>query len=366
MKTTHKAICALSLVLLSVGVANTQAKPGTSKQSAVNPVSLEQLRQENEKLKQQQEIREIVKNEVRAEIDRTFGWTINLINTQLFVLTVLPIFASIFAMILRSSIEQKIIDETKPRVQKEVLTDLFEAEGIKELTSQFRTKIAQLQSDAELRKNELFKKLDAMIISFPEMAASETPTTLEKQQELQNITSQLTVIDNINPEALFSPEEYLKQGEALFIAQNYEDAIECFKKAINLKADYYLAWFHQGWAQKRLGRYQEAIKSYDEGLRFKDDDSRGWYGRGNVLKELKQYQEAIYSYKKALLLNPNDGWSWFRQACCFTLKGDVNLALQSLKNAVDINPEKFQELAKEESDFDAIRDLLEFQKMIHL
>ncbi|NJL09206.1 MAG: hypothetical protein HC908_00155 [Calothrix sp. SM1_7_51] len=106
MRIKNRLFFALTIILLSIG-ATAQIRIHALPQSVSSPENLEQLRQENEKLKQNQEIRGLVQTEVTREIDRNFGLTINLINLLLFALTLLPIGASIFLMFLRSSIEKR-------------------------------------------------------------------------------------------------------------------------------------------------------------------------------------------------------------------------------------------------------------------
>lgn len=358
----NRLIFTLTLILLSVG-ATAQLRL-SALQFVSSPENIEQLRQENEKLKQEKEIRELVKTEVNREIDRNFSWTINLINVLLFALTLLPVGASLFLMFLRSSIEKKIIDETVQRVKKEVETEFYESGWLDKLADEIRQKRVQIQLNTEREKSELIDKLNELIPSFVEIASG-IPLTFEKQQELTEITSQLKVIRQVNPELLFTPDEYLKQGEALFLAEKYEEAIERFDKVINLQNDNYSAWFNKGWALKRLSRYEEAVTFYDQGLKFNNNNYLAWFGRGNALKKLERYKDAIFSYNKALKIYAEYDWAWYRKACCLALQNEVDLALESLSKAININRSKFLELAKSEPDFAEMKDLEEFQDLVY-
>ena len=58
--------------------------------------------------------------------------------------------------------------------------------------------------------------------------------------------------------------KWFSKGFALYELGRYEEAIECYDKAIELDPDYADAWKHKGDALYELGRYEEAIECYDK------------------------------------------------------------------------------------------------------
>jgi tetratricopeptide (TPR) repeat protein len=59
------------------------------------------------------------------------------------------------------------------------------------------------------------------------------------------------------------------------------------------------AWYNRGLALSSLGRYEEAIDSYDQALQVKHDYHDAWKNRGLALYYLGRYKEAIDSYNQA-------------------------------------------------------------------
>ena len=59
---------------------------------------------------------------------------------------------------------------------------------------------------------------------------------------------------------------YYDKGEALFESGKYEEAIECYDKAIELKNDYTNAYANKAGTLEKLGRDKEAIENYDLAL----------------------------------------------------------------------------------------------------
>ncbi|MHC1597395.1 MAG: protein kinase domain-containing protein, partial [Methermicoccaceae archaeon] len=73
----------------------------------------------------------------------------------------------------------------------------------------------------------------------------------------------------------------LKKGIALAKRGRYEDAIECYDKALKIDPKDADAWKKKGNALDELGRYEDAIECYDEALKIDPDD-----------KEVKSSREA--------------------------------------------------------------------------
>lgn len=56
--------------------------------------------------------------------------------------------------------------------------------------------------------------------------------------------------------------------------------------------------------------------------------------------------------------------SWYNRACARVKRGDIDNALVDLKEALEIDKEGYIELAKQEKDFEGIRDDDRFKKLI--
>ncbi|WP_143288373.1 TPR end-of-group domain-containing protein, partial [Calothrix rhizosoleniae] len=82
---------------------------------------------------------------------------------------------------------------------------------------------------------------------------------------------------------------------------------------------------------------------------------QAWYGRGYALGNLGRNEDAIASYDKAIEIKPDFDQAWYNQACAYSLLNDIDTAIEKLQEAINLNPENRQ-MAKTDSDFDAIRD----------
>ncbi len=190
---------------------------------------------------------------------------------------------------------------------------------------------------------------------------------------------------------------YSEQGNILAAADDYEEALASYDKALEIKPDYHYIWYRRGEALRNLGRYEKAIASYDQALKVEPDYYYPWFTRDNALSNLGRYEEAIASYDQALKVEPDSyAWAervralyrleryeeanascnkileiqpdnhlaWYNKACCHALQGNVELALEDLQQAIVLSPDKYREMAKSNSDFDSIRDTEQFQTLI--
>lgn len=127
------------------------------------------------------------------------------------------------------------------------------------------------------------------------------------------------------------------------------------------KADLF---FEQGRLFGILEEYEEAIASYNKAIQFKPGYDLAWINRGFALGNLGRYEEAIASYDKALALNPNNPGIFYNKACAYALQANPDMAINNLSHAIELNSEKYRELAKNDSDFDSIRENEHFQALL--
>ena len=69
------------------------------------------------------------------------------------------------------------------------------------------------------------------------------------------------------------------------------------------------AWDNQGIIVAQLGNYQEAIKCFEKAIEIRPDFAEAWYHKGVALTSLRQHQEAI----KCLNINVQSKFNDFRK-----------------------------------------------------
>ncbi|MFX1395340.1 MAG: tetratricopeptide repeat protein [Promethearchaeota archaeon] len=188
-----------------------------------------------------------------------------------------------------------------------------------------------------------------------------------------------------------------KKGRCLLLLEQYEEALECsdkileidinYKAAINQKGvcllhlkqiDESLKYFNKllefdsqdpyalnnkGLCLLILEQYEEALECFNKILEVDQNNIRAINQKGLCLLYLKHYDESLECFNKLLELNPTDSYAWYNKACVESLKNETIKAIQSLKKAIELNVE-FKNLAKNESDFNNIKNLKEFHDLL--
>lgn len=336
MKINYWIACAIFSVGLKVFAAPTPPQPIFLAQVKPAPTISPTEREELQQLRLEKEIRD----RVQTEVDRAFSRATTLINILLFVMTLFPFATALGVWLLRRSVINQIVSETRDELEKEVqkqleaeVADEFKKqasafqEEMEKLQSEFVSHLSQLQAlfiDAQQEKDRIIQELSQLT-----PASLEEEIAPEVQQRILDLTHQLEVLTSENTQLVFTAEDYVKQGDAFFFESRYDDALVC----------------------------------YDKALKVKPEDSDIWFLRAYVLQKLNRYEEAIASYDKTIAIHPDEMDNWYYKACCYALLGNVELTVETLQQAIYLNSRCIK-WAKENSDFDGIRDDVRFKNLI--
>ena len=74
---------------------------------------------------------------------------------------------------------------------------------------------------------------------------------------------------------------------------NWEEAIECYNKAIELDPFYNDLWNGKGDCIDSLGKYEEAIKCYNKAIELDPTDKYSWSMKAHRLFNLERWEEAV-------------------------------------------------------------------------
>jgi tetratricopeptide (TPR) repeat protein len=72
----------------------------------------------------------------------------------------------------------------------------------------------------------------------------------------------------------------------------FEEAIDCYDRSLDLKPDHFSAMNNKAVALKKLGHKEEALELYDELLAADPFYEQGWQNKGNLLAEMGLEEEA--------------------------------------------------------------------------
>lgn len=134
-----------------------------------------------------------------------------------------------------------------------------------------------------------------------------------------------------------------RQALAAFAAAEFEQAVFHFDGVLNIRPDYYEAWYERGLALENCGDYAEAIVSFDRAiaLRPKSDAlCQLWHDRGNALQYgLGDYVAAIACYDRVLQIKPDHEMAWQNRGNALLYGLDApEEALSCYNRTLQINP----------------------------
>lgn len=127
-------------------------------------------------------------------------------------------------------------------------------------------------------------------------------------------------------------------GNAYAIIGDTQSAITCFQTALKLNPQDDQALSNMGWVYAKGKQYDMAIQCFEKAAALKPKDPKIWNDFGNIFAELGQYDEAILRYEKALKLNPEDLKAHHNLGIAYIRRGSYEQAIQKLETAAAQSP----------------------------
>jgi tetratricopeptide (TPR) repeat protein len=137
-------------------------------------------------------------------------------------------------------------------------------------------------------------------------------------------------------------EEWFWKGIEVFHNADYKNAIEYFKKAIELKPDYADAYFNMGVAYYDWdGQYEKSIECYKKAVVLNHNYADAYCNMGIAYTDWKgQYEKAIECYQKAIVLNPNYADAYCNMGIVYAdWKREYEKAIECYKKAIELKPD---------------------------
>ena len=117
------------------------------------------------------------------------------------------------------------------------------------------------------------------------------------------------------------PNELLAEGYDLFKKGQYDKAIVCYNKAIEINAMFAEAYNYRGDAYYYKGYYDKALWEYNKAIEINPNYFFAYNNRGLVYCQKGRYDKAISEYSKAIEMAPLYAEAYSNRGYAYCLKG---------------------------------------------
>jgi len=126
-------------------------------------------------------------------------------------------------------------------------------------------------------------------------------------------------------------------GEAYFHRGRLSPALECYRKAHDLRPADTTYIVNSGVTLARLGRYEEAIASFDRAIELEPHDDIAYMEKGRTLGRMGRYEEGDRILKEAASIDAKSRATLFR-GTNFMMNEEYGKALACFDDYLSINP----------------------------
>jgi len=131
-------------------------------------------------------------------------------------------------------------------------------------------------------------------------------------------------------------------GAALQSDNRFDEAIQHYRRAVALKADYAPAYTNMGAALRAEGRLSDAVTAYEHALAIQPDEGEAHYNLANALQDQGKPGEAIEHFRRALRLRPDSADVHNNLGIALAATGRSSEAVTEFREAVRLDPDSSQ------------------------
>ncbi|MBD3880413.1 tetratricopeptide repeat protein [Phormidium tenue FACHB-886] len=136
-----------------------------------------------------------------------------------------------------------------------------------------------------------------------------------------------------------NPKNQLVLGNALIEQGKVAEAIDCYQRAVQLRPDFYEAYYNLGVALAEQEAWQEAIAAFTRALTINPDHAASHLGLAKLLDEQGDLTTALTHYQQAAALDPESAAAPYMLAEALLKLRQWQAALAPCRRAAELNPD---------------------------
>jgi hypothetical protein len=127
-----------------------------------------------------------------------------------------------------------------------------------------------------------------------------------------------------------------EQGNIHYMAKEYYEASECYRRFLEQEPNNYVVWHNLGITLCQLGRDQEALQCFE--LPCSQNYVESWLSRGTALRNLGRYKEALFTFAHTFALDPKHSTAYSNYGNTLREFALPELAIPFLQIAQELKP----------------------------
>lgn len=152
-------------------------------------------------------------------------------------------------------------------------------------------------------------------------------------------------------------------GILQFVSGRRDESMQSFERALKLEPGWSRPHSDMAILLRRAGEMSAALDHAQQALAIEPDHPVNHFNYGVILDELGRHAEAREEYLRVLAVAPGMPQANYNLACSYAREGASDRALEYLAQAIKDEP-VFKMDAREDPDFDAIRDTTAFRAIV--
>ena len=218
------------------------------------------------------------------------------------------------------------------------------------------SKVPSLEMEEEPSEEKLREIADLMALGKHRVAltkALQLSNEFQKSFILSNILGTLykacgelkCSIDSFKKAIQLKPdffEAHYNMGNALKEYGKIDDALVAYNEAISLNPNFVQAHYNSAIVLNELGRFEESIEVSKKVISLKPDFEQAHYNLGNAFKEFGKLEDALVSYNEAISLKSNYAEVYNNIGIIRRDQGNIEEAIKTYRKAISLKP-KFAE-----------------------
>ncbi len=161
---------------------------------------------------------------------------------------------------------------------------------------------------------------------------------LEKQETLQELNkAEQKEEEKREEKAELTAWDHIRRGLRAAEDDQFENAIEEYKKAIEKDSENVAAYNNMGIAYSALGEDKEAIKVLKKAIKLNGEYAKAHYNLGVIYDKMERHEEAFKEYTETIKLDPTYVDAYNNRGVVYEGKGLFELALEEYTKAIELD-----------------------------